>query len=77
MLLNKLQQVQNAAAQMIKRVRKRVHVTYILKERHWIPVYQRYIFYSSTLFVQVPAWDLASISLGSTDSIYPTKEFAL
>ena len=40
-LLHKLQLVQNAAARMVCRVKKREHITPILKRLHWLPVKQR------------------------------------
>ena len=43
-LLAKLQRIQNAAAKVISRGKKRDHVTPILKELHWLPVYERIIF---------------------------------
>jgi len=43
-LLNKLQRVQNAAAKVIKRLRKHDHVTHILKELHWLQIDQRYVY---------------------------------
>ena len=39
--LMKLQRVQNSAARLIKRVRKRQHITPSLKELHWLPVKYR------------------------------------
>lgn len=43
-LLSKLQRVQNASAKMIKRLSKYDHVTHILKELHWLPIDQRYVY---------------------------------
>jgi hypothetical protein len=40
-LLRKLQLVQNAAARMVCRIKKREHITPILKRLHWLPVKQR------------------------------------
>ena len=37
-LLRKLQRVQNASARLIKRTKKRSHITPVLKELHWLPV---------------------------------------
>lgn len=39
--LNKLQRVQNAAARLITRLKKRDHVTPALKFLHWLPIKQR------------------------------------
>ena len=39
--LNKLQRVQNAAARLVKQIRKREHITPVLYELHWLPVRQR------------------------------------
>ena len=39
--LQKLQRVQNMAARMITRTRKRDHITPVLKSLHWLPVEQR------------------------------------
>ena len=40
-LLHKLQLVQNNAARLVMRAKKRDHVTPILKHLHWLPVQQR------------------------------------
>ena len=40
-LLHRLQVVQNSAARLIMRVRKREHITPILFALHWLPVRQR------------------------------------
>ena len=37
-LLQKLQRVQNASARLIKRTKKRSHITPVLKQLHWLPV---------------------------------------
>ena len=37
-LINRLQRVQNNAARLIYRIRKRDHITPILAELHWLPV---------------------------------------
>ena len=37
-LLRKLQRVQNASARLIKRTKKRSHITPVLKQLHWLPV---------------------------------------
>ena len=42
--LKKLQKVQNACARLIYGIRKRDHVSPILRELHWLPVKQRIIF---------------------------------
>ena len=39
--LHRLQIAQNQAARLVKRTRKRDHITPILKELHWLPVNQR------------------------------------
>lgn len=43
-LLNKLQRVQNCAARVITRTRKREHITPVLESLHWLPVEQRVIY---------------------------------
>ena len=40
----KLQRIQNAAAKLIVRSKKRDHVTPILHKLHWLPIHQRVIF---------------------------------
>jgi len=42
--LDRLQSVQNAAVRLISGARKYDHVTPLLFERHWLPVYQRVVF---------------------------------
>ena len=42
--LNRLQVIQNNAARLITRSKKRDHVTPLLKELHWLPVKERIIF---------------------------------
>ena len=43
-LTNKLQRVQNQAARVISRKRKRDHMTPVLKELHWLPIRSRITF---------------------------------
>ena len=40
-LIKKLQRLQNAAARLVKRVKKRQHITPTLKQLHWLPVVYR------------------------------------
>ena len=42
--LKKIQLVQNAAARLIKGLRKRDHITPALREMHWLPVEQRILY---------------------------------
>ena len=42
--INKLQNVQNAAARIIARLRKYDHISQTLKDLHWLPVEQRIVF---------------------------------
>ena len=42
--INKLQNVQNAAARLIARLRKYDHISQTLKDLHWLPVEQRIVF---------------------------------
>ena len=39
--MKKLQRLQNAAARLVKRVKKRQHITPTLKQLHWLPVVYR------------------------------------
>ena len=39
--INRLQQIQNNAARLVKRVKKREHITPILKDLHWLPIHFR------------------------------------
>ena len=39
--LSRVQRVQNAAARLIKGVKKRDHITPVLRELHWLPIKQR------------------------------------
>jgi len=39
--LKKLQSAQNAAARVLARVRKREHITPVLRRLHWLPIRQR------------------------------------
>ena len=48
--INRLQRIQNSAARIIKLTRKSSHITPILEELHWLPVYYR-IIYKMLLFV--------------------------
>ena len=48
-LTNRLQQVQNSAARLIKRKRRRDHIMPILKELHWLPIQYRIKFKIATL----------------------------
>ena len=40
-LLQKLQKIQNNAARIVSRVKRREHITPVLKDLHWLPVQQR------------------------------------
>ena len=40
-LLEKLQKVQNSAARLVFRAKKRDHITPLLKKLHWLPIKQR------------------------------------
>ena len=40
-LIDRLQAVQNCAARLVTRSRKHDHITPILKQLHWLPVYSR------------------------------------
>ena len=42
--MHRLQIVQNQAARLIKRTRKRDHITPVLKELHWLPVEKRIVY---------------------------------
>ena len=48
-LLNKLQRIQNAAARLVSGRRKFDHITPVLRELHWLPVWQRVTFKIATL----------------------------
>ena len=50
--LNKLQQIQNNAARLIKRISKREHITPILKDLHWLPVRNRIEYKIATISFQ-------------------------
>ena len=39
--LNKLQQIQNSAARLIERTKRRDHITPVLKKLHWLPIKSR------------------------------------
>ena len=45
----RLQRVQNSAARLIKRKRKRDHITPVLMELHWLPVHARINYKIATL----------------------------
>ena len=47
--IKKLQRVQNSAARLIVKARKKSHITPILKELHWLPIYLR-IDFKTALF---------------------------
>jgi hypothetical protein len=51
-LLQKLQSVQNAAARLITRSRRRDHIAPVLRELHWLPVRQRIKFKVACLVFQ-------------------------
>ena len=40
-LIVRLQAVQNRAARLVTRSRKHDHITPILKQLHWLPIYRR------------------------------------
>ena len=66
-LLHRLQVVQNSAARLIMRVRRREHITPILFALHWLPVRQRIQFKILTLVYrrqnhQAPAYLSACIT---------------
>ena len=66
-LLHRLQVVQNSAARLIMRVRRREHITPILFALHWLPVRQRIQFKIFTLVYrcqnrQAPAYLSACIT---------------
>ena len=42
--IQRLQRVQNRAAKLIVKARKRDHVTPLLKQLHWLPIKQRILF---------------------------------
>ncbi len=42
--ISKLQQVQNTAARIVSRVRKRDHITPVLRQLHWFPVQKRIMY---------------------------------
>ena len=50
--INKLQRIQNTAARIVTRTRKREHVTSVLYALHWLPVAQRITFKILTLTYQ-------------------------
>ena len=39
--IKRLQLTQNAAAQLIRRIKKRAHITPVLRDLHWLPVVKR------------------------------------
>ena len=47
--VNKLQRIQNSAARLIVKARKKSHITPILKELHWLPIHLR-IDFKTALF---------------------------
>ena len=48
-LLEKLQKVQNSAARLVFKARKRDHVTPLLRDLHWLPIHARIEYKLSTL----------------------------
>ena len=50
--INKLQRIQNSAARIVTRTRKREHITSVLHALHWLPVAQRITFKILTLTYQ-------------------------
>jgi hypothetical protein len=48
-LIDQLQKIQNSAARLVLKARKRDHVTPLLRELHWLPVQQRINYKLSTL----------------------------
>ena len=42
--IERLQQIQNQAAHMLKRILPRNHITFILRELHWLKIHDRIIF---------------------------------
>jgi len=51
-LLQRLQSVQNAAARLVTGVRRRDHITPVLRQLHWLPVRQRVNFKLAVLVYQ-------------------------
>ena len=52
-LTNRLQQAQNSAARVINRVRRRDHVTPILRSLHWLPIKMRVTFKICTCMYKI------------------------
>ena len=48
-LLQKMQVIQNAAARFVTGVRRRDHMTPVLRELHWLPVRQRIRFKTAVI----------------------------
>jgi len=48
-LLDKLQSVQNAAARLVTGATKFDHITSVMRELHWLPVWQRLKFNTALL----------------------------
>jgi len=71
-LLRKVQSVQNAAARLLTNTRRRVHITPVLRQLHWLPVERRVKFKIACLAHQ------SITSLNSTDiPILPTFNSSL
>ena len=71
--LNRLQRVQNAAAQLVLSKRKNDHITPLLKRLHWLPVKARCDYKIATLVYQFFDGALAP-SLASSLQVYrPTR----
>ena len=75
-VVQKLQKVQNAAARLISKRRKRESVADVLKDLHWLPVEQRIIFKLLTLTYKI-LYGLAPESLSSLLSISRADTFLL
>ena len=83
-LMRRLQSVQNAAARLITGTRRCDHISpYVLRQLHWLPVWQRVNYKIVTLFIGVcPATSRAtwlttvdsSPTPASDDCVLPTLE---
>jgi len=69
-LLRKVQSVQNAAARLLTNIRRRDHITPVLRQLHWLPVQRRVEFMIACLVHQslassAPTYLSADIHLAS------------
>ena len=75
-LLSQLQRVQNSAARLVTKTKRRQHITPVLIELHWLPVRHRIEYkLAVTTHLQQPSWSGGAVPIRSTEPT-PAYSFA-